>query len=669
MLIKHIEITNFRQYKDTTKIEFATDSKQNVTVIMGDNGSGKTTFAQAFMWCLYGDNDFKIKELINREIRDEMLPGDDAKVRVCLLVNSDGKDYLIVREQFFYRNYKKVEVKGCKFNISFKNEETAQIEYMSEKQSNQFVKKMLPQELSRFFIFDGERIRTMSDEFEAGRSGEFANAVHGLIGLNAMRKAMEHFRPSLKSSVIGQYTKKIDDASDGKIKDYSDKIDALNVRIGELKSDYERLTQECASYRKEIEAAKETIRSMSPQIELKKQYDRTEVYINELHKNKMQKIAILMKQFSNNAMYYWEMPLVEDSLRGLKNADKLDKGIPKLHADTINFLLRRQQCICGEELIPGNKYYEEIHSLLDVVPPKSLGQSIGEYMSKIKKDVKIASTFREQFLAEIQAIRKDAEEIEKNERLLANLETQLADTDKAKFLYEKQKDFEIKLDKHTKSLEQLLKEIGTAESRIGYLTSEREKFVIQDRANMENRRFLEYARMIYEKMEEEYSQKEEDAREQLQDTINNIFNNIYEGGIQLQVDSRYNVKVIVSEAMATEDELERNTAQNYAIIFAFISGIIQMSKDKREEINQMYGLQQSTEDTGMGYPLIMDAPLSAFDKKRIKCICDTIPEIAEQVIIFIKDTDGEVAEKYMDEKIGKKYFLVADTNLKTHIEG
>lgn len=55
----------------------------------------------------------------------------------------------------------------------------------------------------------------------------------------------------------------------------------------------------------------------------------------------------------------------------------------------------------------------------------------------------------------------------------------------------------------------------------------------------------------------------------------------------------------------------------------------------------------------------MDAPLSAFDKTRIKNICETIPNIAQQVIMFIKDTDGEIAEENFKDKIGEKYFINA----------
>ena len=64
MIIKSITLKNFRQYQDA-KIEFSTDPEKNITIIMGDNGTGKTTLAQAFQWALYGTTEFQISEVIN----------------------------------------------------------------------------------------------------------------------------------------------------------------------------------------------------------------------------------------------------------------------------------------------------------------------------------------------------------------------------------------------------------------------------------------------------------------------------------------------------------------------------------------------------------------------------------------------------------------------------
>jgi DNA sulfur modification protein DndD len=158
--------------------------------------------------------------------------------------------------------------------------------------------------------------------------------------------------------------------------------------------------------------------------------------------------------------------------------------------------------------------------------------------------------------------------------------------------------------------------------------------------------YLEYAKFIWEQLKTTYDEKEEEVRLELEARINKIFENIYDGGIQISVDERYNIITnIVTDSGDYMSDLEKNTAQSYAIIFAFIAGIIEMAKNNNKD------------ETNDGFPLVMDAPLSAFDKERIKRICTVLPTIAEQVIIFIKDTDGDIAEKYMDSIIGKKWLI------------
>ena len=50
MLLKSIKLVNFRQFINES-IDFAEGKDgKNVTIILGENGTGKTTFAQAFFW-------------------------------------------------------------------------------------------------------------------------------------------------------------------------------------------------------------------------------------------------------------------------------------------------------------------------------------------------------------------------------------------------------------------------------------------------------------------------------------------------------------------------------------------------------------------------------------------------------------------------------------------
>ncbi|MFM2268325.1 MAG: hypothetical protein RL757_1766, partial [Bacteroidota bacterium] len=65
MLIKEVVLHNFRQYKDTNTISFDTNERQNIIVVSGKNGNGKTNFLVSLVWCLYGRDTGKVDEFFN----------------------------------------------------------------------------------------------------------------------------------------------------------------------------------------------------------------------------------------------------------------------------------------------------------------------------------------------------------------------------------------------------------------------------------------------------------------------------------------------------------------------------------------------------------------------------------------------------------------------------
>ena len=95
MLLKSIELENFRQFVNE-KIDFSTDPNQNVTLIIGDNGTGKTTFEQAFFWCFYGETSFSDKNLLNKTVSEGMTPNQIKTVKVKLKLRHGSANYEII---------------------------------------------------------------------------------------------------------------------------------------------------------------------------------------------------------------------------------------------------------------------------------------------------------------------------------------------------------------------------------------------------------------------------------------------------------------------------------------------------------------------------------------------------------------------------------------------
>ena len=129
MLIKEIKMHNFRQFVDS-KVVFSTDPQKNVTIVMGDNGTGKTTLAQAFLWCLYADTDFKIKEVLNKKVRDTLPPGGRITASVTLSVEYNDIDYTIDRSQVFEKVQTKVNQSRPELKVYYKKD--GNLEYLNE---------------------------------------------------------------------------------------------------------------------------------------------------------------------------------------------------------------------------------------------------------------------------------------------------------------------------------------------------------------------------------------------------------------------------------------------------------------------------------------------------------------------------------------------------------
>ena len=96
MQVLSIELINFRQFEHC-KIDFSIDKQKNVTLILGDNGTGKTTIAQAFNWCLYGKTTFSNNILLNRNKANYLIPNDTEIVNVIVCLEHNNKKYKIIK--------------------------------------------------------------------------------------------------------------------------------------------------------------------------------------------------------------------------------------------------------------------------------------------------------------------------------------------------------------------------------------------------------------------------------------------------------------------------------------------------------------------------------------------------------------------------------------------
>lgn len=651
MLLQSIKLENFRQFRNES-IDFADGNNgKNVTIIIGENGTGKTTFAQAFFWCLYGETEFSDKNMLNKVVASELRPGQEAKVQVVLKLKNGDVDYTLIREQIYRKdNANRIKPDNTVFDIA-KKDTSGNTSYIKRTACESEVKGILPKELSRYFFFDGERIEKMSKDISNGKKAtDFADAVKGLLGLNGMYSAIQHFNPRAKSSVISSYESSYNSQSNAKIKEYTEiierwktEIEQIDARIEELDSEIETATIRKGEKDKELKQYEEGKK-------LQEEKEKLQRSITAIEKFKANIFKTISKDFNENLSSFFSISLVKQALELLANKDFAGKDIPYMHGKTIEYLLKQKVCLCGTHLDEGTIPYVKVKELIDFLPPQSISTQIGDFKKESKRRAVDKKDLCGQLKDHMAVISQQDEDITELKDDLAIVEGKLSGedvSDKVRAINQEIMLCDQTIVKNRTERDKKIAEKARKESEKDRADSERRNLTLLDETNKKIEIYKNYAERIYNELLTEYSTSEEKIRTRLQITINDIFKQIYNGGLYLEIDEKYHISVYVTDY---EGDVETSTAQSISVIFAFITGIIKMARDNRNSTDEDTKLLSSEP-----YPLVMDAPLSAFDKRRIKTVCEALPETAEQVIIFIKDTDGELAEDYMGDRIGSRH--------------
>lgn len=663
MLLRSIKLLNFRQFKGESLVTFSTDPQKNVTLIFGDNGSGKTTFAQAFMWCFYAKTDFADPILLNTEVKGEMYTGDIKEVFASVELEHNKSKHIVTRKIKYNKTANgNLTVHNTDFSIQVTI--NGQQEFLNSLESERRIKEILPIELAEYFFFDGEKINTFGKKLiDGGRVQQFAEAVKNLLGLKAFSLAIQHLKSTGRTNVVSSLNAELQDATDGQLNIINLEIERENVRIARYNDNIETYEQEILATEQRIQILSDEIDRFSDGERLQNDRKKKEAEIKNLKISKEAKIKQFLQIFHISNLNYFIAKMISNTNSYLTNTEIIDKTIPALGEDAIRFILERQECICGTEIKDGSAENHKLRELINYVPPKSIGALVKEYVDKVKifeSDNPIYGNSKEIY-QEIRGIEEKIEVLESEISKIDDLLQSVPD------IMAYQEELRLKrgiLTDRQSSITQFKIEIGILEANIRQNENKRSQFTLQSKHNVEINKYIAYAEAAHKLLSDQYKEKEAKTREDLELTINEIFKKIYAGDFELRINPNYSIEVQLRDKQDNIHTTNLSTAQSISVIFAFITGVIELMRNNRST-NHNNGGVSLTEP----YPLVMDAPLSAFDQTRIKTVCSTLPQSAEQVIFFIKDTDGNIAEENMAGVIGSRYEFRMINNIHSQIHG
>ena len=198
MIIKNIKIRNYKTYL-SLDLDLSVQSDRPIILIGGMNGGGKTTLFEAICGALYGlkikDKDH-FKELLNNGADGTVKPEISLELTFEGLVLGQRKKYILKRA--YILNPSEMPVESVSLNMDgtpfvYGTATPMAIRAEQEQQVNKIIKANLPQELSKYFLFDAmQSSELLKENVFAQIIKENIESVMGFNKYLQLKRAAQH---------------------------------------------------------------------------------------------------------------------------------------------------------------------------------------------------------------------------------------------------------------------------------------------------------------------------------------------------------------------------------------------------------------------------------------------------------------------------------------------
>lgn len=649
MTIHKLTLVNFRQFIGEQTVYFSTNKERNVTVFVGDNTSGKTTFINAFQWILYDNTAFADKILLNKNVANGMSVGEKQSVCGTLVIEHDGITYEISRKaDYICSSAKFTDMNGQEQDAAVKFDKSSKtISYLQsdgqtktkiESQFEENIERILPKDLSEYFFFGGEKIGTIASKASIKKS------VTGLMGLNILDNAMKHLRLVRKT-----FDGKLDYSGDSKALDYQSRIAGADAEIEVCEERIKEIDDQISFYTTERDKYTAQLKAYEETAKLQKERETLIKIIEGLKRDFAQSKTNLVKIFSNGGFAFFSRNLLNEALTVLQNTNDDTECVPGMEGDAIDYLLKRGKCICGTTISTGSLAEQLLKQEKKKLPPESIGTVVRRYKDDAREFLNTSEQYYQQVDDAYIAYRKVRRDLEFREEELDKISKQLIGAKDSSVIEQKRAEAARKINSLEADRQKQTLAIGAAQQVIKLNKASMNRHLAQNANNAKYQELLKYTDAIYTWIEGTYKKREVSVKTQLEDKVNENFSRMYHGTRNIMIDDNYRVKYY---DVTTEESEGLKAVKS----FAFVCGLVDLAKQVISS-GDSDDAEADKEFKPIYFPLVMDAPFSNMDTSHIQNVSDILPRSASQVIIAVMKKDWEPAADIMSKYVGTSYSI------------
>jgi DNA sulfur modification protein DndD len=184
MKIIKLSMSNFMPFKGSHSVDFPTDPSLNVMVVFGDNMRGKTSLLNALRWVFYGRalgrhlHEIPLHDLLNKDAASE----GDFTMEVGVTYEADGHFYDL-RRKASRRDHVAIPSRPEDMVIEYSLQKDSFV--VAGNQVETEINRYVPEQVSRFFLFDGELLQEYETLLIEGseQGSRIKDAIEQVLGV------------------------------------------------------------------------------------------------------------------------------------------------------------------------------------------------------------------------------------------------------------------------------------------------------------------------------------------------------------------------------------------------------------------------------------------------------------------------------------------------------
>ena len=611
------------------ELEFSTNEQQNTIVIFGENMRGKTSILNIIRWAFYGkalkrhSRSIPLQDIVNKNAVKE----NDWKVEVEIEFYANEHRY-VLRRSAEKRESVAVPVKPTDFAETVRL--TRDGATILGGQIKEEIESIVPEQISRFFLFDGELLQ----EYEAlliegdQQGQQIKKAVEQILGVPAFQNGRSDIQTILRQAQRQQGKDlRQDEAMKQHAEEYENLVEresSIDYDLEDLKKKLYEVQEEQNTLREELEVA-ESFTSVKTTLEEKKKLKKyLEDKCVEKEEEQLKIVSEAWKDLIESQLRV-KRPQLEKERKVIMGNNKKRAILESKIAD-LEDLLNTLQCPTCEQTIKDEHKFR-----------------ISQTLEKNK--VELSSIENEGNEAALQNVLVQLDTISKIRGV--NAKNQLSQIDR------ELQNYQVRLTKVENEIEQLEKEItehDTAEidrKRWSYEQTIKEESRLQGSIEKQNskkdeikkelgvrQKILEDCRpsgkstikvRICSGLEKIFSQSIEQLRDELKKEVEAQANGAFKSMITqkkyqgLEINDNYGLQIVD----ASGDYVPVRSAGAEQIV----------------ALSLIDGLNRTGRPIG---PVIMDTPFGRLDLNHRKNILNYLPSVTNQLVLLVHS--GEMSE-------------------------